>query len=163
MKVLGIVFDTDLSWSPQVTSTIQKTNRTLFGLKKIRRFLTAEQAKTVVTSFYFTSLYYGMEVWNHRYLAFGLKQKLKSAHYRALRVIHGKDKTREANAQTRQTQEQDKTITRPDQTKPDKTRLYTKDKENTKTWVNRHLPFPLPRKGSPCFTHHKIITKDLVF
>ena len=72
-----------------MSRTISKTNRMLHGLKKIRRYLGGDQAKQVVTAFYYSSLYYGLEVWYHRHLSFHLKQKIRSAHYRALRVIHG--------------------------------------------------------------------------
>lgn len=93
MNVLGITFDSKMNWERQVSRTISKTNRMLHGLRKIRRFLGSDQAKQVVTSFYYSSLYYGLEVWYHRHLSFHLKQKVRSAHYRALRVIHG-SKTR---------------------------------------------------------------------
>jgi hypothetical protein len=42
-----------------------------------------------VTSFYFSVLYYGIEVWHHKQLGFHLKQKIRSCHYRALGVICG--------------------------------------------------------------------------
>ncbi len=89
MKVLGIQFDTKMCWSEQVSNVIKKTNRMLHGLRKIRCYLDARQAKWVTTSFYFSVLYYGAEVWFHRHLSFHLKQKIRSAHYRALRLIHG--------------------------------------------------------------------------
>lgn len=94
MKVLGITFDSNLNWSSQVSKVISKTNRMLHGLKKIRRHLNRQQSKQVTTSFYFSVLYYGIELWYHRNLAFHLKQKIRSAHYRALRLIHG-EKTRD--------------------------------------------------------------------
>lgn len=89
MKVLGITFDNKLNWGPQVKNVITKTNRMLHGLKKIRRYLNAKQSAQVTTAFYFSVLYYGIEVWFHRQLPFHLKQKIRSAHYRALRVIYG--------------------------------------------------------------------------
>ncbi len=95
MKVLGILFDKNLNWSSQVSKAIKRTNRMLFGLKKIRRFLDVPQCKQVVTSFYYSVLYYGFEVWHHRHLASHLKRKIKSAHYRALRLIFGKATSRD--------------------------------------------------------------------
>ncbi len=35
MRVLGILFDEKLSWSSQVSATVSKTNRLMFGLKSI--------------------------------------------------------------------------------------------------------------------------------
>ncbi len=67
----------------------------MFGLKTIRRFLSTTQARQVVTSYYYPVLYYGVEIWFHRGLGIHLKRKIRSAHYRALRLIHGKERTRE--------------------------------------------------------------------
>ncbi len=53
MKVLGIIFGTQLDWKFQMASTIQRTKWTLFGLKKIHKYLSRKQAKMVVTSCYF--------------------------------------------------------------------------------------------------------------
>ena len=35
-----------------------------------------------------------MEVWYHKHLGFNLKRKIKSSHYRALRVVHPDVKSR---------------------------------------------------------------------
>ncbi len=90
MKVLGVIFDDKLSWEAQVKSAIAKTHRTIHGLRMIRRHLNPVQAKHVVTAYYFSTLYYGAEVWYHKQLSYGLKRKIKSAHYRALRFVYGK-------------------------------------------------------------------------
>jgi hypothetical protein len=87
MKVLGIIFDDTLSWTYQVKNVISKTNRIYHGLKHLRKLLSADQHKTATTAYYFSVLYYGAEVWYHKNLAFQLKQKIRSAHYRALRLI----------------------------------------------------------------------------
>jgi hypothetical protein len=89
MKVLGIIFDDKLSWREQVSNVVKKTNRMLHGLRRIKKFLKSDQLKTVITSYYFSILYYGIEIWYHRHLSFELKQKIRSAHYRALRAAHG--------------------------------------------------------------------------
>ncbi len=80
IKVLGVTFDSDLKWTTQVEKTVKRTSRMLHGLKCIRKFLNAEQAKSVMTAYYFSSLYYGIEIWFHRGLSFHLKQKIRSAH-----------------------------------------------------------------------------------
>jgi len=58
-KVLGILFDSSLKWDHQVKSIVSKTNRMFHGMKKLRRFVNAMQAKTMITAFYFSVLYYG--------------------------------------------------------------------------------------------------------
>ena len=89
MNVLGIQFDSDLSWDGQVSKVISKNNRILHGLRLIRRHFNKTQMTQILTSFYYSILYYGIEVWYHRGLSFHLKHKIKSAHYRAMRVIYG--------------------------------------------------------------------------
>jgi len=96
MKVLGLCFDTNLEWTRQVSNVVLKTNRMLFGLRTVRKYLTPKQAQQVITAFYFSSLYYGAEVWFHRHLAFHLKRKIRTAHYRALRLVYGKDNSRDS-------------------------------------------------------------------
>ncbi len=94
MKVLGLTFDHKLDWTQQVHQTIMKTNRLYHGLWHIKKFLNPTQLRSAVTAYYFSVLYYGLEVWFHRNLSFKLKQRLRSAHYRALRLVFGKEKSR---------------------------------------------------------------------
>ncbi len=95
MRVLGITFDDRLSWKPHVDSTVKRTNRVMHGLKLIRRYVSKDQARVIVTAYYFSILYYGCEVWLHKHLSFHLKQKIRSCHYKALRLIYGTTLSRE--------------------------------------------------------------------
>jgi len=96
MKVLGVTFDSGLKWTAQVDGVIKKTNRMLFALRRSRRFMNKAQSVKAITAFYFSVLYYGAEIWYHRHLAFHLKQKIRAAHYRALRLVFGKNNTRDS-------------------------------------------------------------------
>ncbi len=87
MKVLGIIFDHGVTWAQQVSNALSKFNKTLHGLRLIKRHLSQAQLKQAITSFYFSVLYYGMEIWLHKNLSFSLKQKVRSCHYRALRML----------------------------------------------------------------------------
>jgi hypothetical protein len=95
MKVLGMVFDHRMEWTSQVTQTINKTHRLYHGMKHLKRFLSKIQLKQALTAYYFSVLYYGIEVWYHRHLSSKLKNRVRSAHYRALRLLYGKEKTRD--------------------------------------------------------------------
>ncbi len=95
MKVLGVVFDDKLSWEAQVTNTVKRSNRVLHGLRLIRKHFKLKEAKQIVTSFYYSILYYAIQVWYHKHLAFHLKQKVRSCHYRALRLLHGQNYSRQ--------------------------------------------------------------------
>jgi hypothetical protein len=89
MKVLGITFDDKLQWKEHIDNTVKRTNRLMHGLKHVRKYLDAKQMSQVTTAFYFSVLYYGCETWYHRHLSFHLKQRVRSCHYRALRLIYG--------------------------------------------------------------------------
>jgi len=95
MKVLGLQFDTGLTWEPQVMQSISKTTKLLHGLKFLRRHLDVNQMKQVTTSYLFSVLFYGSEIWFHKQLSFHLKQKIRSIHYKALRLTYGRDLSRD--------------------------------------------------------------------
>jgi len=40
-------------------------------------------------------MHYGIEVWFHPQLGFELKRRVRALHYKAMRVIYGKDRSRE--------------------------------------------------------------------
>jgi len=90
MKVLGIYFNDELRWEKQEDHALLKSSRVLHCLHKIRAFLNIHQAKQVVTSFFFSVLLYGIEVWFHQHLAFHLKRRVRSIHYKAIRLVYGK-------------------------------------------------------------------------
>jgi len=90
MKVLGLIFDSALSWDAQVTSTVSKSAKMIHAMQHLRKFLGREQLLQVTTSFLFSVLFYGNEVWFHKHLSFLNKQKIRSVYYKALRVIFGK-------------------------------------------------------------------------
>jgi len=95
MKVLGLIFDSKLDWTDQVSSTISKSSRILHGLKHVRRLFKADQFKRIITSFFFSVFNYGMEVWYHGNLGFHNKRRVRALHYRALRLIYGKTMPKE--------------------------------------------------------------------
>jgi len=95
MKVLGVYFDDELRWEKQVDHALLKASRVLHGLHKIRAYLNTQQAKQVVTSFFFLVLFYALEVWYHQHLGFHLKRRVRSVHYKAMRLVYGRSLTRD--------------------------------------------------------------------
>lgn len=89
MKVLGLLFDAEMSWSHQVNNLVRKCNRMLHGLRHLKKYLDQKRMSQVMTSFYFSVLYYGAEIFHHRHLSFAFKQRLRSLHYKALKVVYG--------------------------------------------------------------------------
>lgn len=86
MKVLGIIFDSCLTWNTHIRETLKKCNSKLGVLKKIRKRFTADQFLQIVTSQYYSQLYYCALVWLGDSTLSILKKRINSAHYRPLRI-----------------------------------------------------------------------------
>jgi len=95
MKVLGILFDNNMNWEPQVQSCTKKCAKLTHALRYLRRHLNNNQMRQVTTSFLFSVLMYGSEVWYHKHLSFNLKQRIRSTHYKALRITYGRKLSRD--------------------------------------------------------------------
>jgi len=89
MNVLGITFQQNLNWSQQVYKNINGCQRSLHGIKTIRKYFNQNQLKDLVTSFVFSKLFYAFEVWSNNLLNFDCKQKLDSFYYKCCRVVIG--------------------------------------------------------------------------
>lgn len=63
MKILGVVFDSKLSWIPHIDSCIQKTKQAVSGLRHISKYIPQDKMMSLATSFAYSRLYYGAEVW----------------------------------------------------------------------------------------------------
>jgi len=85
LKVLGVLFDHQLSWSSQMEVIVSKANKMASGLRVIRGSLTQDQFLKVATAQYFGGIYYGLPVW-YDPLTIKLKKKLDVLHYKALRI-----------------------------------------------------------------------------
>jgi len=83
MKVLGVIFDARLTWENHIQHTIAKCGSKLSVLRKIRRKFTFEDFQKLITSQYFSQLYY---CWLIPTLKANLKKLVNTAHYKALRI-----------------------------------------------------------------------------
>ena len=84
MNVLGVVFDSRLQWSQQVANSITKANRALCAIKLIRRYFTTKELLGLITSNFYSVLYYNSEIWHGPSIKPQLKQLLLSASGKAL-------------------------------------------------------------------------------
>ena len=84
--MLGIIFDSKLQWNDCIAHTIHKSNSALHWIKLIKNYFTAEELRVIITSNYYSVLYYNSELWNIPCLNFELIQKLLSASASALKV-----------------------------------------------------------------------------
>ena len=74
VRILGVLFDSELNFNSQVSSVVKSCFFQLLQLRTIRRFLTVDAAKTLVNAFvcsrvdYCNSIYLGLSVTNHKRL-----------------------------------------------------------------------------------------------
>ena len=66
MNVLGVLFDSKLSWGDQVNKTINKAKKTLHAINLIKKYFTNDELKSLLTSNYYSVLYYNSEIWQLR-------------------------------------------------------------------------------------------------
>ena len=86
INVLGVTFDSRLTWSKHVSNQINKANKALHAIKLIRKYFTTPELLTLITSNYFSILYYNSEIWHLPTLNHQVKQHLLSASANALKV-----------------------------------------------------------------------------
>jgi hypothetical protein len=58
MNVLGVVFDSRLQWAQQVANSVSKANKALCAIRYIRRYFTTKELLGLITSNYYSILYY---------------------------------------------------------------------------------------------------------
>jgi hypothetical protein len=87
ISVLGVIFDSKLEWSLQVESSVRKARSALQGLRVINKYFTETERLTLMTSFFYSRLYYGSQIWLIPSLKKALKSKLFSASGAALRLL----------------------------------------------------------------------------
>lgn len=86
MKVLGVLFDNNLTWEPHIRATLNKCKSKLGVLKKLRKRFTKDQFLQIVTAQYYSLLYYCAPVWLNESTPAKLRNLINSAHYRPLRI-----------------------------------------------------------------------------
>ena len=86
MNVLGVTFDSRLTWSIHISNQINKANKALYAIKLIKKYFTQTEILTLITSNYFSILYYNSEIWHLPTLNPEIKQHLLSASANALKL-----------------------------------------------------------------------------
>jgi len=86
IKVLGLTFSHNLSWSNQVKTALKKAAGYLRWLVVIRKYISKEICLKLITAFYFSAVYYGAPVWMISSLKCKEWTLLESSHYRAMRI-----------------------------------------------------------------------------
>ena len=86
MNALGVIFDSKLNWAKYVANQINKANRALHAIKMIRKYFTKDKILQLLTSNFYSILYYNSEVWHIPNLKPQLKQLLLSESENALKL-----------------------------------------------------------------------------
>ena len=89
VNIFGVIFDNKLQWSNQVAQAINKSKKTLLSIKLITKYLTKSEIKQLITSNFYSILYYNCEIWLMPSLSPRLKQQLLATSSTALRLLNG--------------------------------------------------------------------------
>jgi hypothetical protein len=85
IKVLGVTFDSKLTWDTHSEKAILKGKGLISAFRHVRKYLTESQFLKSVTCNFYSSVYYGASVWLSNCKAIS-KTKLTSLHFRLLRT-----------------------------------------------------------------------------
>ncbi len=88
INVLGVIFDSKLNWSSHVESCIKKANKALNAIKIIRKFFRTNELINIVTSNFYSILFYNSEIWHLPTLDRNLRHSLFTASANALKICH---------------------------------------------------------------------------
>ena len=88
MNVLGLTFDSRLSWSPQVARAIKNANASLQAIRMIRKFFNTNEIIQLLTSNFYSRLYYGSEIWQIPSLGVVCKKQLLTLSANALKLCN---------------------------------------------------------------------------
>ena len=86
MNVLGVQFDSKLNWSCQVNNCIKKSKTALHAIRLIKGYFTKAELKQLITSNFYSILYYNSEIWHLPKLNPLLKIHLLAASATALKL-----------------------------------------------------------------------------
>ena len=86
INVLGVIFDQKLQWSDHIAHCITKSSKALTAIRLIKNNFTTKELLQLITSNFYSILYYNSEVWHLQSLKMNLKQKLLSASAKAIKT-----------------------------------------------------------------------------
>ena len=86
INVLGVLFDQKMQWTDHVAHCILKSNKALSAIRLIRKFFTRKELLQLITSNFYSVLFYNSEIWHLQSLKSTLKQKLLSSSAKAIKA-----------------------------------------------------------------------------
>ena len=88
INVLGITFDSKLQWIPQISRAINGANKSLQAVKLISKYFNKTEITQLLTSNFYSKLFYGAEIWHIPTLNKHCKKLLVSASANALKLCN---------------------------------------------------------------------------
>jgi hypothetical protein len=64
MNLLSLTFDSRLNWGPQVSHAIKGANNSLQAIKMIRKYFESFEIIQLLTSNFYSKLYYSSKIWH---------------------------------------------------------------------------------------------------
>ena len=64
MTVLGVIFDSKMQWAAHVSKAIKKATSALHAIRLIKHHFTSLELRTLITSDFYSILFYNSEVWH---------------------------------------------------------------------------------------------------
>jgi hypothetical protein len=88
INVLGVIFDSKLKWHSHIENAIKKSNKAKYAISIIKRYFTKSELNGLLTSNYYSILFYNSDIWLIPSLSPNLKQQLLSASASALKMCN---------------------------------------------------------------------------
>ena len=86
LKTLLIIGYQKLQWSDHIAYCISKSNKALLAMKLIKRYFNTNELLQLITSNFYSVLYYNCEIWQIPSLKTNLKRKLLTASAKAIKM-----------------------------------------------------------------------------
>ena len=65
MNILGVKFEYCMKWEHQINNLIDMSKKSVYGLKRLRKFFSDQELLKIATSNIYSKLYYGSVLWNN--------------------------------------------------------------------------------------------------
>ena len=85
MNVLGVIFDSKLTWNAHIASAIAKAKKALFALRSLKKFFNNHEMRTLLDTNFYSILYYNAVIWLTPNISCDAKHNLLSISANALR------------------------------------------------------------------------------
>ena len=81
MSLLGVSFDSKLNWQNHIEQAITRIKKALNAIKLIRKYFNKSERLKLITSNYYSVLYFNFEIWHIPSNTFNSQKQLLSAQH----------------------------------------------------------------------------------